>query len=198
MPCFCRVFSTPPKPLNSQDPGELPPRLGYVSLWLVGASPRLQGLVTLSPCAGVLATTGHLRGGCPLSGDDCWRCRRLQLRLVTCRRVVPREPRPSLTVNLTSLQTSFWVGAWGQNRGPGHGKGALGTGDHLLQPPALTEEETWALKGGVHGHSEELMSVGASVEQTFVLCSYVCRGAQGCGDLEWSRAGAGEVLHYAG
>lgn len=43
------VFSLPPKALDSQDPGELPPRLGFVSPRLVGASPRLLGLVMLLP-----------------------------------------------------------------------------------------------------------------------------------------------------
>lgn len=45
--------------LDSQDPGELPPRLGYVSLWLVGASPRLQGLVIPLSWADVPAPSGH-------------------------------------------------------------------------------------------------------------------------------------------
>lgn len=48
--------------LDSQDPGELPPRLGFVSLWLVGASPRLQGFVIPLLLANVPATSGHRCG----------------------------------------------------------------------------------------------------------------------------------------
>lgn len=53
------VFSLTPKALNSQNPGELPPRLGFVSPRLVGASPRLLGLVMLFPWADVPATSGR-------------------------------------------------------------------------------------------------------------------------------------------
>lgn len=67
---------------------------------------------------------------------------------ITGRQGVPGEPRLGpRPLSFTSLQTSSWAGAWGQDQGSSHSPGAQGTLEHLFQPPLLTEEGLGPRKG---------------------------------------------------
>lgn len=137
--------------MDSQDPHHLPPRLASVSLWCVGANPRLLGPLMLSPgltflllvTTNVVSIHTQVTAASATGSSSSAHC--LPPPGGAKGTEAGSEPQAHC------LQTSPWAGVRGLELGPRvqsqrRSPKGLGTicSNLLLRPPLLTEEETGA------------------------------------------------------